>query len=525
MTWKPDQLYKAESKKIVWEVAPYLRGRGIDLGAGTFKILPQAISLDNCFDNMELGGNFIQPDIKVDTAEDLKILGSQSFDWVYSSHLLEHLVDPLAALKEWWRILKVGGKLVLYLPHEDLYPKVGTPGSNQDHKHDLNEEKVTAWMKEVGFWDMLRCEKREQDDEYSFLMVLQKRDAKKHSYSYQKPKPEKTACVVRYGAYGDMIMATSVLAGLKEEGYHVSLFCSPPGSDVILHDPNIDEIVLFDKDQVPNADLGAFWKHQRTKYDKWVNLSESIEGTFLALPGRTQHEWKPLLRHKLMNFNYIEFAHLQAGLPLHPERVKFYATAEEKAWAKKFRQKTGEFTIVWSLAGSSPHKTWGGLDNIIASVLVTDPRWHIVLVGAGDAMLLQAGWDRDPRVHKMVNQWTMRETMSFLEQADIVIGPETGVLNAAAQLDAIKLLFLSHSSHENLSRDWKNTVAFSSENTSCPGRGENEAPACHQLHFSFEFCKLHSSGVAQCQADISIQEVWLELDQAMQEVTYKRRAA
>lgn len=525
MSWKQDQGYTAESKKIVWEVAPYLRGRGVDIGAGTFKVLPQAISIDNCFDNKYLGGNYIQPNLRVDTAERLDMLASQSFDWVYSSHLLEHLNTPEKALKEWWRILRVGGRLVLYLPHEDLYPKVGEPGSNPDHKHDLNEEKVIKWMEEVGFWDLLRCEKRDQDDEYSFLLVFQKRDFKKFSYSFEKPRPAKTACVVRYGAFGDMIMASGVLAGLKDQGYHITLFCSPPGSDVILHDPNIDEIVLFDKDQVPNLDLGNFWNWQKKKFDKWVNLSESVEGTFLALQGRIQHSWTPALRHRLMNFNYVEFAHLTASVPHRPEKVKFYATAEEKAWAHKTRQKMGQFVIVWSLAGSSPHKTWAGLDNIIASVLTTDPRWHIVLVGGGEAQLLQAGWEKEPRVHKMCNMWSMRESLSFLAESDIIIGPETGVLNAASQLDAIKILFLSHSTHENLSRDWKNTIAMSSENTSCPGRGENEAPACHQLHHNYDFCKQHSSGVAQCQADISVGDVWVELDRAMQEIVYRKRAA
>ena len=120
MTWNKNDPYKAESKKIIWEVVPYLRGRGLDIGAGDFKILPHAISVDNC--HHAQFGISIRPDVFIQTAADLSMFGSQSMDFVYSSHLLEHMEDPAAALKEWYRLVKPGGYLILYLPHEDQVP-------------------------------------------------------------------------------------------------------------------------------------------------------------------------------------------------------------------------------------------------------------------------------------------------------------------------------------------------------------------------------------------------------------------
>jgi ADP-heptose:LPS heptosyltransferase/predicted SAM-dependent methyltransferase len=524
MTWNKDAPYKAESKKIVWEVAPYLRGRGIDIGAGSFKVLPHAISVDNCVDT-QMFGIQMMTDIKVQTAEDLSIFGTRSMDFVYSSHLLEHLDKPECALKEWWRVLKVGGYMVLYLPHQDLYPKVGEPGANHDHKHNLDEAIVIDWLRALGGWDIEVCDKRDNDDEYSLLLVVKKRDDKRQLYSHLRAKPEKTACVVRYGAFGDMMMASSVWAGLKKQGYHITVFAALPGSDAISHDPNIDKLVLFDKDQVPNGDLGAFWAWQRKKYDKFVNLSESVEGALLSIPDRSPYEWPPAARHEYMNRNYVEFSHKIAGVPHVPD-IHFFATDDEKAWAKKTRSKMGGFVIMWSLSGSSVHKTWAGLDRIIASVLVNYPDTTIVLVGGPEGQILEAGWENEPRVVRTCGKWSIRQSLSFIAQSDLVIGPETGVLNAACCEEVSKIIFLSHSTSENLTRDWKNTISINSAHTVCPGRGNNEAPACHQLHYGWGRCKLDAaSGTAQCQVDIPVGEVWDHVDWVIQAVAEQKRKA
>lgn len=513
MTWDRNAPYSAESKKIVWEVAPYLRGRGLDIGAGEFKILPHAISVDNMH-HAQFGFS-CKPDVMCN-AEKLDVFGSQSMDWVYSSHTLEHIEDYASALKEWWRVIKVGGLLVLYLPDEDEYPKVGEDGANPDHKWNVNRARIVEAMERLGGWDLIDFQKRNADEEYSLLFVFKKLDGKRHLQSCDAPRPEKTACVVRYGAFGDMMMASSVWAGLKAQGYHITVFASPPGSDVIQHDPNIDNLVLFDKDQVPNGNLSDFWGHQAKKFDKFVNLSESVEGTFLSLNGRAAQNWPPALRHQLMNRNYVEFAHGLAGIPHKPD-VKFWATQEERVWAAKQKAKFGPGPIVmWSLAGSSVHKTWQGLDEVMARILLTYPDATIVLVGGPECVILESGWENEPRVVKTSGKWTIRQTLSMLSHAALVIGPETGVLNAAACMDMAKVCILSHSTHENLTRDWRKVFPIASENTTCPGRGANDAPACHQLHYGWANClKNETTGTAQCQADISADQVWDAVKQSL----------
>jgi SAM-dependent methyltransferase len=57
------------------------------------------------------------------------------YDFVYSSHTLEHMDDPTVALQNWWRAVKPGGYLILYVPHRDLYEKKRTLPSRWSPHH------------------------------------------------------------------------------------------------------------------------------------------------------------------------------------------------------------------------------------------------------------------------------------------------------------------------------------------------------------------------------------------------------
>jgi SAM-dependent methyltransferase len=60
----------------------------------------------------------------------------EMFQTVYSSHLLEHIQDPVEAVRNWWRILKPSGHLIVVVPHRDLYEQQKELPSrwNSDHK-------------------------------------------------------------------------------------------------------------------------------------------------------------------------------------------------------------------------------------------------------------------------------------------------------------------------------------------------------------------------------------------------------
>ncbi len=99
----------------------YCRGKGLDIGYGGDPVVEGVT-----------GWDFEHGD-----AQYVRGLEDESFDFVYSSHLLEHLPDCELALRNWWRVLKPGGYLILLLPHRDLYEKKTRLPSrfNDDHKH------------------------------------------------------------------------------------------------------------------------------------------------------------------------------------------------------------------------------------------------------------------------------------------------------------------------------------------------------------------------------------------------------
>jgi SAM-dependent methyltransferase len=82
----------------------------------------------------------------------------EHFDFVHSSHCLEHLVDPAAGLRTWLRIVRSGGHLIVTVPDEDLYEQGEFPSTfNRDHKWTFTTFKTSSWSaKSRNLLDMVR---------------------------------------------------------------------------------------------------------------------------------------------------------------------------------------------------------------------------------------------------------------------------------------------------------------------------------------------------------------------------------
>lgn len=91
-------------------------------------------------------------------AQFLASLQNESIDFIHSSHCLEHLVDPIEGLRNWVRVVKAGGHLVITVPDEDLYEQGVWPSTfNADHKWTFTIFKDASWSpRSINVLDLVR---------------------------------------------------------------------------------------------------------------------------------------------------------------------------------------------------------------------------------------------------------------------------------------------------------------------------------------------------------------------------------
>lgn len=106
--------------------AKYMSGSGLEIGGTGY--LSGVVPILDTATNVELG----YPGYDGRTLP----FPDNSQDYVYSSHVLEHIVDYKHAIQEWYRVVKVGGHIIIVVPHQYLYEKKLSKPSryNEDHQ-------------------------------------------------------------------------------------------------------------------------------------------------------------------------------------------------------------------------------------------------------------------------------------------------------------------------------------------------------------------------------------------------------
>jgi ADP-heptose:LPS heptosyltransferase len=291
------------------------------------------------------------------------------------------------------------------------------------------------------------------------------------------------ACVVRYGGIGDVIQASSILPALKRQGFKVAFNCEEAGFGLLRENPHIDLFIVQKRGFIPVANLESYWERMSHAFDKYVMLSGSIEGTLLAHPTVNKDYFTATHeeRHAKMNRNYLEHIHELADVPFDFDQ-RFYSSPKEQKWARreaeKFRRGNRKLIMV-SLSGSSIHKCYPYWDWVIGG-LARAGGVTVVTVGDMPCKILEAGWERWPAIKCRSGELSIRKVLALAEVCDLVVGTETGVMNAVGLRDMHKILMLSHSSVENLSKHWKNTLNIVPDEARCH--------PCHKMHLKSNTC-------------------------------------
>jgi len=139
----------------------YCKGKGLEIGAAAHN----PFGLENCLflankekfefwrqSEISMCGKYIEPDMYGD-AENIP-LEDNTLDYILSSHVIEHVPNPIKAFMEWNRVLKNNGIIFMIFPKRDADPNdVNRPVSeiedfiNQyDHPQPLTDEKCHIWI-------------------------------------------------------------------------------------------------------------------------------------------------------------------------------------------------------------------------------------------------------------------------------------------------------------------------------------------------------------------------------------------
>jgi len=114
-------------------------GRGCDIGCNR----PEWAFVDRT------GKCAIMVDPIIDPQFDAYKLPEGEFDYLFSSHCLEHLRDWVGALDYWETKLKAGGTLFLYLPH--FNQSYWRPWFNRKHTHCLDPVIIQNYLIDRGW--------------------------------------------------------------------------------------------------------------------------------------------------------------------------------------------------------------------------------------------------------------------------------------------------------------------------------------------------------------------------------------
>ncbi|TDW96639.1 methyltransferase domain-containing protein [Dinghuibacter silviterrae] len=144
--------YPSETSKVRHLVLEYCVGDGCDIGFGGDKIKKERCA----------GIDFPQPyahtgkdkvDIGCDVIKDEIPVPDNTYDYVYTSHLIEDFADTRAGLRKFIRILKSNGTLILVFPDQVKYEaqcrKTGQP-LNMYHVHaDMGQDFMLAALDKI----------------------------------------------------------------------------------------------------------------------------------------------------------------------------------------------------------------------------------------------------------------------------------------------------------------------------------------------------------------------------------------
>jgi ubiquinone/menaquinone biosynthesis C-methylase UbiE len=90
-------------------------------------------------------------------AQYLEGVEDNTYDFAVSSHSLEHMVDVDKSLRNWIRVVKPGGYIIIAVPDEEMYERNRWPSiGNADHKWSFTVKTDSTMPKSINVLDLVK---------------------------------------------------------------------------------------------------------------------------------------------------------------------------------------------------------------------------------------------------------------------------------------------------------------------------------------------------------------------------------
>ena len=167
----------SETAKHREQVLEFCKGNGVDLGSSGDPVVPWAIQVDLPSDEYARY-NVTRPEAAIHwrgSAVALPFKGN-TLDFVHSAHLLEDFPNWWPLLKEWDRVLKPGGCMIISVPDKGRFRAAvaAGQGDNLSHKHESHVGELTAHLTPLGYVTVFERFVNDSPHEYSIIYVGRK---------------------------------------------------------------------------------------------------------------------------------------------------------------------------------------------------------------------------------------------------------------------------------------------------------------------------------------------------------------
>ncbi len=315
--------------------------------------------------------------------------------------------------------------------------------------------------------------------------------------------------LVRWGAYGDVIVLTPLIKYLKGEGHDIVVSVTERGEEILRCNPYIDKLIVTPANEYKDTEVKGYWDKEKKEVgaDVYVNFSESVEVSLLTHPIDPDYKLPKWDRIKKGSVNVYEKTFRLAGIDikdlsdddLNPKLYfsdkeihkleRFFDLYSGLSWNVEPKKK---MIILWCLSGSGLQKAYPFIMTVMRELINKYENLYFLSVGDVACKLLEidSDYDESDKVIMKSGEWTFRESMLASKYADIVISPDTGILHASGCYDTPKIGLESFVDIEHVTKHYKNNFSMEAEGVTC-------AP-CFKMVPMLNHCPLDYTGAPLC---------------------------